>query len=109
MPWDRRMKKRDPKSRNHNCSEDCFVQWERSRKFASTDYADSHRFRNFEENLWRTKIIGLVGFEPTASWSRTRRSTKLSHSPNCLQCPHANTLRIVTSRILSYLARSANF
>jgi hypothetical protein len=28
------------------------------------------------------KIIGLVGFEPTASWSRTRRSTKLSHSPN---------------------------
>src|SRR5438132_13572920 len=27
--------------------------------------------------------IGLVGFEPTASWSRTRRSTKLSHTPNC--------------------------
>ena len=26
--------------------------------------------------------VGLVGFEPTASWSRTRRSTKLSHSPN---------------------------
>ena len=26
-------------------------------------------------------LIGLVGFEPTASWSRTRRSTKLSHSP----------------------------
>ena len=29
-----------------------------------------------------TKVIGLVGFEPTASWSRTRRSTKLSHSPS---------------------------
>ena len=27
------------------------------------------------------KKIGLVGFEPTASSSRTRRSTKLSHSP----------------------------
>ena len=27
--------------------------------------------------------VGLVGFEPTASWSRTRRSTKLSHSPKC--------------------------
>jgi hypothetical protein len=27
------------------------------------------------------EAIGLVGFEPTASWSRTRRSTKLSHSP----------------------------
>src|SRR3989442_13928309 len=27
--------------------------------------------------------IGLVGFEPTASWSRTRRSTNLNYSPNC--------------------------
>src|SRR5438552_1655579 len=26
-------------------------------------------------------FIGLVGFEPTASWSRTRRSTKFSHRP----------------------------
>jgi hypothetical protein len=32
--------------------------------------------------LVQLHIIGLVGFEPTASWSRTRRSTKLSHSPN---------------------------
>jgi hypothetical protein len=29
----------------------------------------------------RIDRIGLVGFEPTTSWSRTRRSTKLSHSP----------------------------
>jgi hypothetical protein len=28
------------------------------------------------------KVVGLVGFEPTASASRTQRSTKLSHSPN---------------------------
>ena len=27
------------------------------------------------------KKIGLVGFEPTASCTRGRRSTKLSHSP----------------------------
>jgi hypothetical protein len=27
-------------------------------------------------------VIGLVGFEPTASCTRGRRSTKLSHSPN---------------------------
>jgi hypothetical protein len=26
--------------------------------------------------------LGLVGFEPTASASRTQRSTKLSHSPS---------------------------
>ena len=25
--------------------------------------------------------IGLVGFEPTISWSRTRRDTKLRYSP----------------------------
>ena len=29
-----------------------------------------------------TSGVGLVGFEPTASASRTQRSTKLSHSPN---------------------------
>ena len=39
------------------------------------------QFRKFKGNLWRTKIIGLVGFEPTASCTRGRRSTKLSHSP----------------------------
>ena len=25
--------------------------------------------------------IGVTGFEPAASWSQTRRSTKLSHTP----------------------------
>ena len=29
-------------------------------------------------------MVGLVGFEPTTSASRTQRSTKLSHSPNYL-------------------------
>jgi integrase len=41
------------------------------------------------------RLIGLVGFEPTASSSRTRRSTKLSHSPftyeNRLKQRHANS------------------
>ena len=26
-------------------------------------------------------MVGAAGFEPTTSWSRTRRSTKLSHAP----------------------------
>ena len=38
--------------------------------------------RNNRTLLRSVILIGLVGFEPTASWSRTRRSTKLSHSPN---------------------------
>ena len=29
----------------------------------------------------KTAAFGLVGFEPTASWSRTRRDTKLRYSP----------------------------
>src|SRR5438067_13726115 len=41
--------------------------------------------------------IGLVGFEPTASWSRTRRSTKLSHSPkNLRMSEHRSRLRIIS-------------
>ena len=29
------------------------------------------------------KVVGPAGFEPAASSSRTRRSTKLSHGPKC--------------------------
>src|SRR5437762_14178250 len=32
-------------------------------------------------------FIGLVGFEPTASWSRTRRDTKLRYSPKLKNVP----------------------
>ena len=28
-----------------------------------------------------TLVVGVTGFEPAASWSRTKRSTKLSHTP----------------------------
>ena len=27
-------------------------------------------------------MVGVTGLEPTASWSRTKRSTKLSYTPN---------------------------
>jgi hypothetical protein len=29
----------------------------------------------------RKKMVGVIGFEPTASWSRTKRSTRLSYTP----------------------------
>ncbi len=33
--------------------------------------------------------IGVTGFEPAASWSRTKHSTKLSHTPMCqYSIPH---------------------
>jgi hypothetical protein len=28
-------------------------------------------------------MVGVTGFEPAASWSRTKRSTNLSHTPIC--------------------------
>ena len=27
------------------------------------------------------QMVGVTGFEPAASWSRTKRSTELSHTP----------------------------
>ena len=31
--------------------------------------------------LLRAKMVGVTGFEPAASWSRTKRTTKLCHTP----------------------------
>ena len=43
--------------------------------------------------IWWEEMVGARGFEPPASWTRTRRSTKLSHAPRiplypvaCAQC-----------------------
>ena len=36
-----------------------------------------------QEREHEKESIGLAGFEPAASSSRTKRSTKLSHSPFC--------------------------
>ena len=29
-----------------------------------------------------TKLVGVAGFEPTASWTRTKRATKLRYTPS---------------------------
>ena len=28
-------------------------------------------------------LVGVSGFEPEASWTRTKRDTKLRHTPKC--------------------------
>jgi hypothetical protein len=40
-------------------------------------------FSSEGEKLWIEKheMVGARGFEPPASWTRTRRSTRLSHAP----------------------------
>src|SRR5260370_17071146 len=70
MCRDRRVKKRHRESSDRDGGENCFVH---IRKKCG---------KSLSASPLRTKIIGLVGFEPTASWSRTRRSTKLSYRPN---------------------------
>jgi hypothetical protein len=47
-----------------------------------TTDASQYRSAHISHEVDVQKKIGLVGFEPTASSSRTRRSTKLSHSPS---------------------------
>ncbi len=44
-------------------------------------------------------LVGAEGFEPSTSWSRTRRSTRLSHAPNVLSIPSvAPTLALAYHR-----------
>jgi hypothetical protein len=61
-------------------------QWVRNRGLKIRDRESGKRNGSETIRLWldRSRLIGLVGFEPTASSSRTRRSTKLSHSPRCV-------------------------
>ncbi len=37
-------------------------------------------------------MVGVSGFEPEASWSRTKRDTKLRHTPKALLLYHANLI-----------------
>src|SRR5580658_7450631 len=41
------------------------------------------------------EMVGARGFEPPASWSRTRRSTKLSHAPNFTMVARASERDII--------------
>src|SRR5436190_14657983 len=69
---------------------------------ASSSGLETAQYVAIEHSTMMSRFIGLVGFEPTASWSRTRRSTKLSHSPFYRIFP-ANA--VLTSRIFHQIAR----
>ena len=48
------------------------------------------------DKLRTLDVVGVTGLEPAASWSRTKRSTKLSHTPIFVcggrQKPHTITM-----------------
>ena len=39
------------------------------------------KVRNRLYQRLRTFVVGVAGFEPAASWTRTKRDTKLRHTP----------------------------
>ena len=52
-------------------------------------------------------MVGMTGFEPAASWSQTKRSTKLSHIPMLMVGvegiePSTSALSALRSSLLSY-------
>jgi hypothetical protein len=47
----------------------------------------SEKVRNIQKNpveirRFQPDLVGVSGFEPEASWSRTKRDTKLRHTPS---------------------------
>ena len=44
----------------------------------------NRKVRNHLYQRLRTFVVGVAGFEPAASWTRTMRDTKLRHTPSAL-------------------------
>ena len=59
--------------------------WLRNRQFSLLSFRGSFDvyYQPFTA-LIRRKRIGVIGLEPTASWSQTRRSAKLSYTPRAI-------------------------
>ena len=60
---------------------DCPIGW--PQPSIELERRPEHDLRDFaaEAVVNESSAVGAIGFEPTASWSRTKRSTKLSYTP----------------------------
>lgn len=63
-------KRRSIKLRPHT---DCYI----NLKIKNAEY---HQ-QTFSDSLMILRMVGVWGFEPQASWTRTKRDTKLRHTP----------------------------
>lgn len=73
---------------------------EKNRRLGSKKARYNRAFRR--RHLFCLRImVGVRGFEPPASWSRTKHSTKLSHTPINIHFPRRNhpTRRILYRNI----------
>ena len=50
--------------------------------FAENKNAEYHQ-QTFSDPFMILRMVGVAGFEPAASWTRTMRDTKLRHTPKC--------------------------
>ena len=44
------------------------------------------------QKVYHCFMVGVTGFEPAASWSRTKRTTKLCHTPKYYALLHRNII-----------------
>ena len=65
-------------TRSHNASPNLRLR-PNGRPLGSISFATHSPSLPLNEKL--EKLVGAIGFEPTTSWSQTRRSTKLSYTP----------------------------
>ena len=69
--------------------------------FTSELFKSSSCNKKTKAKRLRFLLVGVRGFEPPASWSRTKHSTKLSHTPINIHFPRRNhpTRRILYRNI----------
>ena len=57
------------------------------------------------ESLNDSPMVGVSGFEPEASWTRTKRDTKLRHTPLALLL-YGETCLLSSENVMDYLRHS---
>ena len=84
----------------------CIISVDIARKFKSKQQfsykkaTKNSRYSEYTESF----IIGVTGFEPAASWSRTKHSTGLSHTPiACILYHNAAGLSIAFAKKLAFV------
>ena len=70
----------------------------------AANLANPQRMGIGETDDFFRKVVGASGFEPPASWSRTRRASQAALRPEILKTTANSLSRIITDRNQSYCA-----
>lgn len=58
----------------------CLLKWQTHERISRKIVGKKLTIKRYQKKMIK-KMVGLTGFEPATSRSRTERSTKLSHNP----------------------------